>query len=119
MTAVAPRVFVVSDLKSPAGDVSPVHLQEALDVVTVDRKAAVVSELVAEGLKPAQVTPFPPLLIGRVHSSTSGTGLRPHEGDKTVADELPAVHRRREDAIGTWVAVRTFGASQRGGERAG
>ena len=118
IAAVAARVFVVSDLERPAGDVSPVRLEEALDVVTVDRQAAVVPELVADGLKPAQVTPVPPLRIGRV-VSTSGTGLRPHKDDETVADELPAVRSRCEDAIGTWVAVRTCGASQRGGERAG
>jgi hypothetical protein len=62
----AARVLVVSDLERPAGDVSPMRLEEALDVVTVDRQAAVVPELVADGLKPAQVTPVPPLRIGRV-----------------------------------------------------
>ena len=37
IAAVAARVLVVSDLERPAGDVSPVRLEEALDVVTVDR----------------------------------------------------------------------------------
>ena len=43
--AVAACVLVVSDLERPTGDVSLVHLEEALDVVAVDQEAAVIAEL--------------------------------------------------------------------------
>ena len=65
-------VLVVSDLESPAGDVTSISLQEALDVVPVDRQAAVVPELSADGPKPSQVAPVPHARFGRGCS----TGLR-------------------------------------------
>ena len=59
IAAVAARVLVVSDLECPAGDVAPVRLEEALDVVAVDRQAAVVPELAADGLEAAAGRPSP------------------------------------------------------------
>ena len=120
IAAVAARVFVVSDLERPAGDVSPVRLEEALDVVTVDRQAAVVPELSADGLEAAAGRPSP---TGSCRERSSclpqARGSGRMRTTRRSRKKLPAVRRGCEHAIGTRVAVRTCGAGERGGERAG
>jgi hypothetical protein len=118
IAAVAAGVLVISDLECPAGDVAPVRLEEALDVVAVDRQAAGVPELAADGLKPPKAAPVPLLRLSPGHDcAASGAGLRPHEDGEVVTQELPAVRRRCDHPIRPRMAVWTRGAGERCGER--
>ena len=118
--AVAARVLVVSDLEGPAGDVAPVRFEETLDVVAVDRQAALISELAADRLKPPQAAPVHRSGLWRAHGRVaSGAGLRPHEDGEVVPQELPGVRGWCDHAIRPRMAVRTLGAGERCGERSG
>ena len=101
IAAVAARVFVVSDLERPAGDVSPVGLEEALDVVTVDGRprSYATSRLTGRSRRRSPQSHW--LVWGAFILPASGTRLRPHEDDEAVAKKLPAVRRGCEHSIGT------------------